>query len=185
MKFGFAGLLIGMTLATQAVAEEKATPIVIQQIQQCISDTRAPGKYKVTAYENVPVVVSDAGGTDIGASNVNDCLQDTYGVQYETNAFASVSDKTSFELAEQQCRNTMVGGAILGVVAGAAVWHWAGYSAAEGAAIAILGTPISLSGFMDRCLRDKGFSKSQGLEFASGCSRKSDVLHGGSQYCRR
>ncbi|MDA5558367.1 hypothetical protein [Shimia sp. MMG029] len=185
MKFGFAGLLIGLMLATQVAAKDVATPLIVQQIQRCIADTRAPGTYKVTAYENVPIVVADAEGTDLGARNVNDCLQDTYSVQYSIGAFSSVTDDASVERARQQCLNLVVGGVIIGVVAGAVIWHWVGYPAAEGAALALIGAPITGPNLMNQCLRDKGVSQSQGLEFASGCSRKSDVLHGGSQYCRR
>ncbi|WP_299353967.1 hypothetical protein [uncultured Shimia sp.] len=56
----------------------------IQAVRSCMSETRAPGSYAMSTADAVPTVITASGGSERGAHNVNDCLQDRYSVQYGT-----------------------------------------------------------------------------------------------------
>ncbi|MEP2531806.1 hypothetical protein [Shimia sp.] len=59
---------------------------VVRQVQQCMKKTHAPGSYAITQFEPVPTVSAHSGGSELGTHNVNDCLKDTYQVQYRSDA---------------------------------------------------------------------------------------------------
>lgn len=188
MKLGFAGLLIGLTLATQVVAKDATDPVLIQQVSQCAAETRAPGSYLVAAADGVPSVLPAEGGSEVGVRNINDCLQDVYDVQYDQVA-TEFSDVSVDELVAR-CRTKANVSLVIGTVVTAATFSTIG-SVAE--FWSLLGASVGGSqlgrglGYHVRCgqLSDPEVAKSLGIRTsASVCMRSADVMHGGSGYCR-
>jgi len=54
--------------------------------QSCAVQTNAPGNYYISNAPGLPSVLPGPDGTPAGAARINDCLTDTYAVQYGTRA---------------------------------------------------------------------------------------------------
>ncbi|MBO9400325.1 hypothetical protein [Shimia sp. R9_3] len=180
MKRICTGVMMAAIAATQVMADET---LVVQQISQCIVDTGSQGAYKVTEFDKVPVVVADAGGTERGARNVNDCLQDNYNVQYDNGAFG-VADGNKVASGPDVCQQERIQGFVIGTVVIGAINASLGGNFFAGAALGNALTWGTIQRDYRECVRREGGAKYAGVEFHSGCSRHSDVLHGGAQYCR-
>ena len=182
MKLGFAGIVIGVAMATQVAAQDAASSVVLQQVQQCISKTRAPGSYQIVDFDSIPVVEANSGGTAAGAHNVNDCLQDSYSVQYSVGAFGL--DEKDAKTAVEACRSKRPAEFVLGTVLTAGVVVALGGSVGGGVVLGALSSAAYSRPIYERCLRKAGVTEDAGVRYASSCSRHSDVMHGGGQYCR-
>ena len=185
MMLRFVGLLIGSVWAVQASADVAGGPVLMQQISQCVAQTGAPGSYEVTDFETVPAVAVSQGGTEIGAHNVNDCLKDSYNVQYSSGAFGLPAGEFDVMSAVGKCRDERNSTLFVGTAATTGVWLLLGGHPVGGVFWGLIfSNPPARSNF-EACLLETGVYQYAGREFAFGCSRDSDVLHGGSQYCRR
>lgn len=168
-------------ISGEAFATEDAR---MRNVQTCISKTRAPGSYAMSTYSAVPSVVVGSGGTDQGASSVNDCLNDLYQVQYGADGVpwtdAVVQDKT----AAKKCRRTRNTKIAVGVVLGAgAAAATAGEYAVAGA---LLGGGIGFAAANNQykaCMASAGGPKRTGEIYLS-CNGGGGVMHSGDGYCR-
>lgn len=181
LGFGFCLAVAG--LATQVSAE---TSVVVDQVQSCMSKTRAPGSYLVAVHEKVPTVMVATGGTETGVVKINDCLADTYDVQF--SAALSTSNEASKELVAQ-CHRKGNAHLIVGTIITAATFASIG-SASEfwlltGAGVggASIGRGIKYKMNCNK-LADPNYQIQKQIDVATGCPKHADVMHGGSRYCR-
>ncbi|WP_299418783.1 hypothetical protein [uncultured Shimia sp.] len=181
LGFGFCMVVAG--LATQVSAE---TSVVVDQVQSCMSKTRAPGSYLVAVHKEVPTVMAATGGTETGVVKINDCLADIYDVQF--SAALSTSNEASKELVAQ-CHRKGNAHLIVGTIVTAATFaavgtaneFWLLFGAGVGGASIGRGIKYKMS-----CnqLADPNYRSGKQIDVATGCPKHADVMHGGSRYCR-
>lgn len=178
-----AALALAFAIAGSAAFAQNATV----DVQHCMKRTGAPGAYAVSTGSDVPQVVPSTRGTQQGAILVNDCLLDRYQVQ-----FAAVDHGAEVEAAvvtdADQClrvRNRrLIVGTLLTVGTVAALGG--GDAAIVGG---VAGTAAGVRGVNKRyrdCLNTAETQRSTGtgLVFIDDCGRGSNVVQGGSAYCR-
>ncbi|MGX9351247.1 hypothetical protein ACS3QZ_08595 [Shimia sp. W99] len=153
-----------------------------------MKETRAPGSYAYIQTGGVPRVGAADGGTERGAHDINDCLQDRYSVQYGSNAgVVRTSSGSGNEVpAASQCKTTRNQQKVIGGVLTAGVFAVAGATGAGalfwgGVAAGVTGNR-EYRDCLDRAgVTRRGSEKQEHGHFV--CSRSSKGMYGGSGYC--
>jgi hypothetical protein len=181
LGFGFCMAVAG--LATQASAEAS---VVVEQVQSCMSKTHAPGSYLVAMTKTVPTVLVATGGTEAGVQKINDCLNDTYDVQFGAALSATnVASKELVAKCHRQGNAHLIVGTIITAATiasyGTASEFWLLMGAGVGGASIGRGIKYKMS-----CnkLADPQYRAQKQIDLATGCPKSADVMHGGSRYCR-
>lgn len=184
LGFGFCIAVAGV--ATQVSAEAS---VVVDQVQSCMSKTRASGSYLVAVHKEVPTVMTATGGTEAGVVKINDCLADTYDVQ-----FGAVALSTSTAAREElvaQCHRRGNAHLVVGTIVTAATFAAIGTASefwllvGAGVGGTSLGKGIRYKMSCNK-LSDPKYLSDQKVAQSStaGCPKSAGVMFGGSRYCR-
>jgi len=153
-----------------------------QAAQQCALNTNAPGNYNISNAPGLPHVIPGQGGTAAGAARINDCLADTYQVQYGAGggAVATASAArapTSQPSGRVNCAN------ILNRTPGRAATYAFGAALVAGAIGASAQAGVYQRN-LNRCLAQSSAPPVvPNAAIYVGCSRRGGVLSRGNSLC--
>lgn len=132
-------------------------------MQECMSETGAPGAYALTITNDVPQVTAAEGGTQAGAARVSDCVMDKYQVQFSLGEkfTANLIAVTPERLARCEALRRSIS------------------TSATGASR----TSEATLRYQD-CVAYGLSNETAGVVALDSCGRGSNVFQGGSSYCR-
>ncbi|MEO9820490.1 MAG: hypothetical protein ABJ370_12870 [Paracoccaceae bacterium] len=185
----FAAVMLAILIGPiQASAQQTTT--LGNLVSQCIGETRAPGAYKLVGKRKLQVQPG-TGGTEVGARNVNDCLLDKRGVQFDGSKRGEVVAANSL-IPARECKRDRNGRIIVGLVLTAGVVAASGDGAIFGG---IAGSTVgirrvnrdyreclALAGQVNGSPYARG-SKAHPAIPVAGCRKDSGVMQGGSSLC--
>ncbi|PSL20173.1 hypothetical protein [Shimia abyssi] len=174
-------VVFGSPVEVQAQNNQVAT-----HVRACMKATRAPGSYAVNQAAAVPSVVVSNGGTERGARDVNDCLQDKYAVQFGAKSATGSSPASGENKSAAQCKTTRNQQKAAGGVLTAGTFVAAG--AVPAAAIFWGGVAVGVTGNREyRDCLDRAGVKRQAQEVGTYghfvCRNSSGGIYGGNSYC--
>ena len=180
----FVAVMAGMlTGPIQASAQQTTT--LGDLVAQCVSETRATGSYELVGNKSLQVQPGD-GGTAIGARDVNDCLLDKRGVQFNSGKSGEIIAANGL-VSAQECRRDRNGRIAVGLVLTAGVVAVSGdgaiYGGIAGSAVGIRKVNrdfrecLALAGQVDADVRAPLAIP------VAGCRKRGGTLQNGDSIC--
>jgi hypothetical protein len=173
------------TVALMAVSPTVGlADVATQTAQRCIVQTKAPGNYFISEAPGVPHVLPGQGGSAAGAANVNDCLNDAYGVQFGSPTGQVTATRASAPIGGQAATSCSVDcSRILNRSPGRAAAYSLGSSIVAGA----IGASVQAGVYqrnLNNCLAQRAAPRvDPNAAVFTGCSRQHGVLSGGTSLC--
>jgi hypothetical protein len=164
------------TVALMAVSPTVGlADVATQTAQRCIVQTKAPGNYFISEAPGVPAA---------GAANVNDCLNDAYGVQFGSPTGQVTATRASAPIGGQAATSGSVDcSRILNRSPGRAAAYSLGSSIVAGA----IGASVQAGVYqrnLNNCLAQRAAPRvDPNAAVFTGCSRQHGVLSGGTSLC--
>lgn len=151
--------------------------------QQCALNTNAPGNYYISNAPGLPHVIPGRGGTLAGAARINDCLTDTYQVQYGTKGGGVATAGVAATAPTTQPSGGLNCAENLNRTPGRAATYAFGSALVAGAAGADVQAGV-YQGSLNRCLAQSSAPPvSPGAAVYVGCSRRGGVMRLGNSLC--
>jgi len=168
-----------LTLTTTLAIADAAR----QAAQQCALNTNAPGNYNISNAPGLPHVIPGQGGTEAGAARINDCLTDTYQVQYGAKGGAVATAGVARTAPTSQPSGRLNCAEILNRTPGRAATYAFGSALVAGAIGASAQAGVYQRN-LNRCLAQAPAQRvDPNAAIYVGCSRRGGVMRRGTSLC--
>ena len=161
--------------------------VATETAKRCIIKTNAPGNYFISEAPGVPHVIPGQGASARGAANVNDCLNDVYGVQYGSTSGQVTATPAAAVTTATQGQAVSSGRVNCAAILNRSPGRAAAYSFGSSIVAGAVGASVQAGVYqrnLNNCLAQVAAPRvDPNAAVFIGCSRRQGVMSGGTSLC--